>query len=173
MARSVCLLKGVNVGGKNRLPMASLRELFTSLGHEDVETVIQSGNVIFKPHGRPSAAGLEEAIASEFGLRVPVVLRTASELGRVLQKNPFADADEQFLHVAFLQERPAAAALRDVDAAGFAPERFALVGRDLYLHLPHGMARTKLPATLERRLRLPMTVRNLRTVTTLAERSAA
>jgi uncharacterized protein (DUF1697 family) len=167
--RQLCLLKGVNVGGKNKLAMSDLRALFESLGHHDVETYIQSGNVVFRPVGRVTADALASQITKRFGLTVAVVLRTAAELGKVLGANPFADADPGTLHVGFMASKPSAASLGQLDFDLHWPDAFAVVGRELYLCLPDGMARTKLPGYLDRRLKVPTTIRNWRTVEKLTE----
>jgi uncharacterized protein (DUF1697 family) len=172
MTTQVCLLRGVNVGGKNRLAMRDLVALFESLGLRDVRTYIQSGNVLFSSGRRISADQLGAAIAERFGLVVPVVLRSADQLTGVLRSNPFAGRDPAALHVGFLEAAPAASPLSGLDPRAWAPEEFATYGTEIYLFLPDGMGRSKLPAHLERRLRIGITFRNWRTVTTLAELSA-
>src|SRR5262249_46304854 len=145
----VALLRGINVGGKNLLPMKELVELFTKAGCRDVSTYIQSGNVVFRT---PAAAldGFEAemsaAIDKRFGLGVPVVVPTANELATVLKKNPFLarGADASALHVAFLAKKPAAADAARLDPKRSPGDEFELRGRDLYLHLRNGMAKTKL-----------------------------
>jgi uncharacterized protein (DUF1697 family) len=169
VTRYVGFLRGVNVGGRNRLPMAELRTLAESLGYADVRTFIQSGNLVFSASGRVAPAALEAAIATHFGLEVPVVLRTAAELEAAVRANPFAAADLSRLHVGFMAGPPAASGLAVLERAPFLPEEFAVQGADVYLYLPEGVARTKLPRYLERRLGLPMTVRNWKTLGSLAE----
>jgi len=171
--RQVCLLKGVNVGGKNKLAMAEVRVLFESLGHDDVETYIQSGNVVFRPAGPVTSDALAFQITQRFGLTVAVILRSAAELRRVLEASPFTDADPGTLHVGFMAAEPSAASVEQLDPDLHAPDAFAVLGRELYLFLPNGMARTRLPGYLDRRLKVPTTIRNWRTaekLTELAER---
>jgi uncharacterized protein (DUF1697 family) len=163
----VCLLRGVNVGGKNKLPMKALAALFESLGHAGVRTFIQSGNVVFSSKAKPDSAKIEAAIADEFSLQIPVVVRSATELKRAIAANPFDDVER--VHVAFLAAKPAAPAVRSLEPGPFAPERFAVKGTEIYLYLPNGMARTKLPAYLDRRLKVSATIRNWRTTNKLAE----
>jgi len=152
--------------------MSDLRALFESLGHLDVETYIQSGNVVFAPAGRVAPDALASQITGRFGLEVAVVLRTSAELQRVLEVNPFAGADPGTLHVGFMATAPSAASVKQLDPDVHAPDSFAVVGRELYLCLPSGMARTKLPGYLNRRLKVPTTIRNWRTVAKLAELAA-
>ena len=167
MPVTVALLRGVNVGGRT-LPMAELRELVESLGFEDVRTYIQSGNVLFSAKKRPAPGVLEAAIERRFGLEVDVMFRSALELERTIEHNPFPDADRSKLHVGFMATKPTAD-VSGLDAEAFLPEQFATVGTELYLHLPNGMGRTKLPDFVLRRIKVPTTIRNWKTVTKLAE----
>ena len=171
MTTFVVLLRGVNVGGHNKVSMSALRELHESLGHTDVTTYIPSGNVVFNSPDKKdvSSASLERAIEKQFGIDITVVLRTRAELKRVVNANPFADEDLKTVHVGFMSSKPAAAAARDLDADQFLPEEFVIKGANLYLHLPNGIGRTKLPAYLDRKLKVPTTVRNWNTVCKLLE----
>lgn len=172
MTTKICLLRGVNLGGHNRVAMRDLAALFESLGLADVRTYIQSGNVLFSGGSRIGAEQLSEAISARFGLSVPVVLRSADQLARVVSSNPLAGRDEAALHVGFLEAKPAPSALKALDPSPWRPEEFAVRNSELYLHLPGGMGRSKLPAHLGRRLGVRITFRNWRTVTTLAELAA-
>lgn len=163
----VCLLRGVNVGGRNKVPMKALAELFESLGHEDVRTLIQSGNVVFSATSKPTPAALESAIGGAFSLTVNVVIRSAAEMRKAVEANPFEDVAN--VHVAFLSIAPAAAAVRSLEPDTYAPEVFVLSGREIYLYLPNGMGRSRLPAYLDRRLKVGATVRNWNTTAKLSE----
>jgi uncharacterized protein (DUF1697 family) len=169
MPRYVALLRGVNVGGKNKVPMAELRAACEALGHTEVSSYIQSGNLVFTTAKSITPNGLEAAIASEFGIDIHVVLRTEQELEQVVKANPFAGVDLSKVHVGFMADKPAAAKVKTLDADRFVPEEFALRGCELYLHLPNGMGRSKLPAYLDRQLEIPTTVRNWNTVTALLD----
>jgi uncharacterized protein (DUF1697 family) len=173
MPRYVALLRGVNVGGKNKLPMADLRALLESLGHTDVATLIQSGNVVFTAKKAVKPESLEKAIAKQFGIAPVVALRTPRELEKVVHSNPFARADLAKVHVGFMASKPTAASVKKLDAERFLPEEFAFRDRELYLFLPNGMGRTKLPAYLDRQLKIPTTVRNWNTVTKLLNLATA
>lgn len=167
----VALLRGINVGGKNKLPMAELTRVCQDLGCREVRTYIQSGNVVFR--AEPSlAAGLPEAIEGELagrlGLKVPVVLRSAAELRRVSQANPWPDAEPRSLHLAFLAAQPTPQALAKLDPERSPGDQYKVVGRDIFLFLPDGVARTKLSNDyFDRTLRTVSTVRNWTTVMTL------
>lgn len=174
MPRYVALLRGINVGGKNKLPMTELTAIFEDLGAAHVRTYIQSGNVLFEANAR-IAAGLPSAVAAaieeRFGYRVPVVLRSASELARALEGNPFLQrgVTSEALHVAFLADTPAAARVAALDPARSAPDTFEVQGREIYLHLPNGVARSKLTNDyFDRTLGTVSTIRNWRTVEALA-----
>lgn len=169
----IALLRGINVGGKNKLLMRDLSALFVETGCEDVRTYIQSGNVVFRAGqalaGRvPEIIG--EATSERFGFRVPVLTRTRAELAAIVRENPFlrAGADTEELHVGFLARRPEAAAADALDPDRSLPDEFAVVGREVYFHCHFGLARTKLTTRyFESKLSTTMTVRNWRTVSRL------
>jgi uncharacterized protein (DUF1697 family) len=169
----VALLRGINVGGKNKIPMSGLKSLFKSLGFENVVTYIQSGNVVFRsPAGdaQALAVGIEERIAEVFGVSATVLLRTPAELGEIAGSNPFVSrkADLSKLHVVFLDGPPAADAVAELDPKRSPPDEFSVRGREIYLHLPNGAGRTKLTIDyFERRLGVRATARNWRTLTKL------
>ena len=177
----VALLRSVNVGGRNRVPMAELRALSESLGFDDVQTYVQSGNLVLSGPGPASAAArtLEAGITDAFGLEVPVIVRTTRQLSRILDANPYLGdgVDPKTLHVTFLAAAPAAEPKRALTATGtdaesdgsFGDDRFALAGTEVFLHCPGGYGNTKLNnAFFERRAGQVATTRNWRTVTTLA-----
>jgi len=167
--RYVGLLRGVNVGGRNKVAMSELRSLFDSLGHTSVSTFIQSGNILFTSAGPVTSQSLETAIADHLGLNVSVVLRTPQQLAKAIEANPFAHLDPPMLHVGFMAQKPTAAAVARLDAGTFQPEEFAVRGSELYLYLPNGMGRSKLPAYLDRHLRVPTTIRTWNTVRKLLD----
>ena len=168
----VALLRGINVGGKNKLPMADLRALFEALGCRSVATYIQSGNVVFAARAAVAkglAARAAAALADRFGLKVPVVLRSAAELRDASRGNPFAD-DGDSLHVGFLADAPDPARLARLDPDRGKPDVFRVVGREVYLRFPGGVARSKLTAAyFDATLGTTITMRNWRTVTALVE----
>jgi len=169
------LLRGINVGGKNRLRMKSLSALFTDAGCTDVETYVQSGNVVFA--ATPSLASripvvIEKAISAQFGLRVPVVTRSAAELREVVKRNPYLprESDTSMLHVAFLADKPTPSKVAALDPNHSPPDEFAVHGREIYLRLPNGVGRTKLTnAHFDSTLGTTSTLRNWRTVVKLVD----
>lgn len=175
MGTWVALLRGVNVGGARKLPMAELRTIVASAGARDVTTYIQSGNVVFTHPGRAAATlegGLERRIEDATGLDVTVMLRSPAQLAKVVRANPYPKAEATKLVVLFLKGRADPGTLRTVDPGAFAPESFVVAGPEVYLHLPHGQGRAKLPVALGRVLP-PSTARNWQTVTKLLELSSA
>jgi uncharacterized protein (DUF1697 family) len=173
----VSLLRAVNVGGRT-IPMSDLRALYEELGHVDVVTYVQSGNVVSRASTR-RASGVERAVsralAERFGFEVEVLVRTPLELQAVLDANPFLRGGEKVpapktLHVSFLARAPDGERVRALDERQFAPDEFHVDGREVYLSCPNGYGRTKITnAWFERKLRVPATTRNWNTVTRLSE----
>lgn len=178
--RHVALLRGINVGGRNKLPMARLRELFDAAGATDVRTYIQSGNVVFR--AAPEAVdGIAEAVRSsiqaELGLVVPVVTRTAAELVETARVCPYSDEAAQnprAVHVMFLDREPSADEVATLDPDRSPPDVFQVIGREVHAHCPNGLARTKLSnAWFDRALGTVSTGRNWRTLQKLIALSSA
>ena len=167
----VALLRGINVGGKAKLPMKELVAIFAAVGARNVRTYIQSGNVVFDSDApEPVVESVTREIASVYGYPGRIVLRSAEELRAAYQGNPFAGAPAETLHVYFLADVPTEAALRALDPERSPGDRFAVLGREVYLQLPQGMARTKLTnAYFDGRLKTVSTARNWNTVGKLVE----
>ncbi len=167
------LLRGVNVGGKNRLPMKDLTSILESLGCRDVKTYIQSGNAVFQisPAGaKDLAARASAAIAERLGLEVPVVVRTRPQMAGIVAANPFLaeNLPAESLHVLFLAGIPKAEALSRLDPDRSPPDAFRVVGSEVYAYLPNGVSNSKLTqGWFESKLGLAATGRNWRTVTTV------
>jgi uncharacterized protein (DUF1697 family) len=169
--RVAALLRGINIGSHKRLAMPALREVVESLGHTDVETYLQSGNVVFTRRGRADPGpALEAAIEKATGLDVAVVTRTGDELARVVEANPYPVSDPTKVVVGFLADAVELADLELGDLSGYLPDELTVTGREVYVSVPNGQGRSKLmEALVKRRLRTTLTVRNWRTVTALAE----
>jgi uncharacterized protein (DUF1697 family) len=160
LATWVALLRAVNLGSRNKVPMAQLRRAMADAGYGDVRTVIASGNVVFSHGAKPSARALESLIAREFGVRTTVILRSAAQIRKLRAAKPFADA----AYVAFLAKRPRST--KSIDGI----DEFAFVGSDIVLHFPNGYAAAQLTgAVLEKKLGIEATVRNWNTVEKLAD----
>jgi uncharacterized protein (DUF1697 family) len=174
MPRQIALLRGINLGARNRVSMPELRELLTGLGHEDVQTLLQSGNVVLTSEetGGQLEQALEQAIAGELGVESRVVVRTARELAGVVKRNPLADVadDPKRYQVSFLSAKPEAAVVRALKAADVAPEQVAVHGREIYAWHAEGIQRSPLAKLLtDRKLGVTATARNWSTVTKLLE----
>jgi uncharacterized protein (DUF1697 family) len=169
-------LRAVNVGGRNKVPMATLRDLAGSLGYTDVATYVQSGNLVVdaqKASASVVEAAISKALHKELGLTIDVMARSRKELAAVIAANPFkaqAKADPARVHVSFLAGKPTAANRKACDPDEFDPERFEFGERCLYLFFPDGAGRSKLgSAPWAKRLGMPGTARNWRTVTTMLD----
>lgn len=166
----VALLRGINVGGNNRLPMKDLAAMFADAGCTDVKTYIASGNVVFRAPERLARTlpkAIAERIRSEVGMQTPVVLRSAEELAQVAASNPFLaeSEDTKPLHVLFLADEPKAASVAKLDPERSPPDEFQVIGREIYLRCPNGLARTKLSnAYFDSKLQTVSTGRNWNTV---------
>ena len=174
VVRVAALLRGINIGPSKRIAMPRLRQIVESLGHTDVETYLQSGNVVFTQRGRSEPGpALSAAIADATGLDVPVVTRTAAELAKVVEDNPYPVADPTKVVVGFLADALELADLGLGDLSGYLPDELTVSGREVYVSVPNGQARSKLMEALtKRRLQTTLTVRNWRTVEALAEMTA-
>jgi len=158
MATHVALLRGINVGGNNRVPMAELREVVTSLGHTGVTTYIQSGNVLFTAAATSTselAPALETAITDTFGVRSPVVVLTRDELAKILSDNPFTDEpNPKMVHVVFLSSALTQDLLDRITAAGDAARAkgasgtIMVTGHAVYLHTPDGFGDSEMAKAL-------------------------
>jgi uncharacterized protein (DUF1697 family) len=173
----VALLRAVNLGARNKVPMARLRETLEQLGCESVATYIQSGNVVFV-RGRAADRAkltkeLEQAIEAEFGVAAAVVLRRFGEIEKLAGSRPFG-GDTDNVHVAFMASKPTAKAVRELGVLEAGADRFEVRGSDVLLHYPNGVQGSRLTAArLEKTLGVAGTVRNWRTVNRLAEMAKA
>lgn len=165
----IALLRGVNVSGTNRLPMADFRELLSALGFGRVQTYIQSGNAVFDSDQPPRLLerSIPDALAARFGFAPETFVLRPGDLDSILTDHPFGAADPARVHVFFLRDRPAPdeAALRGLALPG---DAWHLGPRSLTLYTPAGIGRSRLAERLPRLLPGPTTARNLRTVAALA-----
>jgi uncharacterized protein (DUF1697 family) len=175
VAKLVALLRGVNVGGSRKLAMSDLRSVLESLGLEEVVTVIQSGNAVFRASPRASkglAKRIEQRIDEETGLDVTVLLRTPAELAAIETGNPFLaeGAAPTALHVVFLERAPEPEAVSRLEPGRSPPDAFHLTGSEIYVRYPNGSGRSKLTLDyFERTLAVRGTARNWNTVRKLGE----
>jgi len=172
--RYIALLRGINVSGHKILRMDALRACFEGLGCRNVQTYVQSGNVVFEAGAKDTARYAEEIskkIRRDFGFPVPVLLRTSDELQRIAQQNPFLkqpEMDHTKLHVTFLSAPAAKSAADDLQGLAITPEQFQIRGREIYLYCPNGYGRTKLSNNaIEKKLHVEATTRNWKSVQAL------
>lgn len=174
MPRYALLLRGVNVGTKNSLPMAELRAMLTKIGCSDVQTYVQSGNAVFDTKLGEAALtkAIEHALEAYMGRPIATTLRRLEELKAIVDGNPFAKVATKpaNLCVTFLSHAPTQAEVAPLQAQDWSPERFKVVGREIYTWHPNGQGRSPLSAALEKLpLRGAVTRRNWNTVLKLLE----
>ena len=172
--RQIILLRGINLGARNRVSMPELRAALERDGFDDVQTYLQSGNVVLTSDASPEevAERCRRRIARAFKLQIDVVKRTRDELAAVVKRDPLGKvaSDPKRYQVSFLARELDAASLAELAELAVAPERLVAIGRELYAWHPGGVARSKLWARLaDRRLGVPATARNWTTVTKLFE----
>lgn len=176
MTNCLALLRGINVGRAHRIAMADLRELFEELGHEDVRTLLNSGNVLFRsarPNVARLAAGIETAISGRFGFAVPVIVIAAADLAAIIQANPLrrVAADPARHLVAFASGPGALARMRPLAQEAWAPEALAIGSKAAYLWCPTGILDSRLLKAFSRLAGESVTTRNWTTVLRLMEAS--
>jgi len=172
VAQQIALLRGINLGARNRIGMPELRDLLASAGFDDVRTYVQSGNVVLSTRASPEhvARKCEQQIAARFGLDIPVVVRTHDELAEVVQRNPLGEVavNPKRYQVTFLTTELDPEVVRKLEAAAVDPEQFVISGREIYAWHPEGIARSRLWTLLAGRgLGVTATARNWTTVTKL------
>jgi uncharacterized protein (DUF1697 family) len=175
MAQYISFLRGVNMTGHNSMKMADLSSLFINLGYTDALTYIQSGNVIFSSEiitdEHEIALNIEKAILKKFSYVVPVMIRTAEELRKLYSVNPYL-SEEKFesskIAVIFLHEKVTEGQINEVTGIDYPPDKFKILGREIFIFCPNGFGRTKLYTNFfEKKMGVIGTARNWKTVTTM------
>lgn len=175
MTTYISILRGINVSGHKLIRMEELKALYEELDFSSVKTFIQSGNVIFKTNFPVNTISvkIEEAIEKKYKFHVPVIVRTAGEIQAILGSNPFLseeDIDLEKLHVTFLDADPQPALSADIRTNDFSPDRYVIMGKEVFLYCPGGYGNTKLSnAFFEKKLKVRATTRNWKTVGKLFE----
>ena len=180
MNRFIALLRGINVSGQKKIKMADLKSLIGELPFSQVETYIQSGNIVFSSETEDAAllaSQISDRIKQEYGYEVEVIIRTAADLHHILMHNPFCEyqsIDQKALYVTFLASAPAPDAVMAIDADAFLPEKFVVAGSSIYFYAANGYGRAKMNNTFfERKLKVKATTRNWKTVRKLVEMARA
>jgi uncharacterized protein (DUF1697 family) len=167
----ISFLRGINVGGQKKVGMGELKTLYESLGFRNVQTYVQSGNVVFEDSDtdvQKVRDEIERKIAGSFGFEVLVFIRTKEELQELVKGTPFAGLDVSKLHVTLLSDRPADFPGAEIETVKDEAEKVSSSGREVYLFCPNGYGRTKLSnGFFERRLKVHATTRNWRTLNAL------
>ena len=174
MARHVVLLRGINIGSRNRIAMPVLREALTNAGFDDVRTYLQSGNVVLSSSAKADtvARKVKKVISDELGLDIAVVTRTRAQLAKAIALNPLANVakDPKRYQVSFLDAKPSSDVVRRVEEAADPTERVVVHGREIYAWHPQTIARSRLWALLAgQKLGVTATARNWTTVEKLLE----
>jgi uncharacterized protein (DUF1697 family) len=171
MTRYVSLLRGINVGGNQLVKMDALKELHTSLDLQDIQTYIQSGNVVFtsdNPDVTQIQKDIENGFAQKFGFQVKVMVRTAGEFNKIIENNPFQNQpmkESKWVVAMFLAGDPISTALADIQKTYTGPEEIHIIGQEAFIYYPEGQGRSKLTNTfLEKKLKTVGTARNWNTV---------
>ncbi len=170
----IVLLRGINVGGRNKMPMAALASTLESAGCRSVRTYIQSGNVVFTSSSQSKRnlnKKLGDAIEAQFGSRPNLFLLTDNDFRSAVANNPFTDAirEPRTLHFFFLDSKPDSPDMDGIAELAIPAERFQLVDTVFYLHAPDGIGRSKLAAGVERKFGIPATSRNYSTIQNLSD----
>ena len=177
MARYISILRGINVGGNRKILMADLKNLYEKLGFQNVQTYIQSGNVIFDSDQKESNTDLEQkiqqTISETFGFDVPVIVRTAEEMAESIANNPFWKGKGAYidrLHLTFLKEMPTPEKLEKIKTMAFPPDKYEIIGKEIFIFCSAGYSDSKLTNQFfESKLGTTATTRNWKTVIKLHE----
>jgi len=178
MKRFIALLRGINVSGQKKIKMSELRALFEDIGFRDIETYIQSGNVIFNSKTddiKNLGVKIEKKIKEEFDFDVKVILKNCAELEYILNKNPLLmkqKAKPDWAYVTFLSEEPSTINIEKLKEINYNPEEYFIDSKTIYVYLPNGYGRAKLNNNFfESKLKVLATTRNWKTVNKLFELS--
>jgi len=175
MEKRIAIIRGINVGGRRKILMADLKELFSLLGYKGVTTYIQSGNVIFqvdeKQKNREIETGIETAIKEKYGFDVPVILRTEAEWDKAIKTNPFAKtAAVENLHLTFIKEIPKEEYQEKINTYDYSPDKFEIIGNNAFVFCAGRYSKSKLTNKFfESKLKTTTTTRNWKTVLKLSE----
>lgn len=179
MTRYIAILRGINVGTGRKVPMADLNVLLAKLGLKNIQTYIQSGNVVFELVVEESISSLEErlhrSVSETFGFDIPVLVRTSEEVAQCVATNPFLrnkDKETEKLYLTFLKVQPDFFLLEKIKEFDFSPDRFEISGKEVFIYCENGYGRTKITNDFfEKKLNVKATTRNWKTVLKLQELS--
>lgn len=171
MNHYICLLRAVNVTGKNKIRMQDLKKLFEYHSFHQVSTYIQSGNILFCTPENDRALlvqNIESMLKKEYGVHIPIIVHTPSELEQIAHQNPFFHQEEKHLYITFLETPPDDIFMRKLKEIDTRDEQYSLMRHIVYLYLPNGYGRAKMTNTFwEKKLKTTATTRNWNTICTL------
>ncbi len=172
----ITMLRGVNMTGHNTIKMTRLAEMFRQLGYSDAETYIQSGNIVFSCRNSridEVSSAIRKAILSEFSLDIAVITRTPDEIKKIIAVNPFLEEpgfDPSKMAVVFLELKPSEEQILKVAGIDYPPDKFRIIGSEIYIYCPNGFGKTKLYTNFfEAKMKVTGTARNWTTVNKLLE----
>jgi len=177
MTKYIAILRGINVGGKNKILMAGFRNILSKLGFSNVVSYIQSGNIILQSNKIKDtykiAAIIKESISHNYGFDVPVIIRTAEELREIYNKNPYLKNYEiERLYLTFLDDVPLKTNIDSIDTAAYLPDKFEVNGKNIFGYYHGRVSDSKLTNNFyEKKLKITATTRNWKTVNKLIELS--
>jgi uncharacterized protein (DUF1697 family) len=168
------ILRGINVSGKKAIKMVDLKEVYQSIGFENITTYIQSGNVVFESDSDVKLVEkIEAAILKKYQFEVPILIRTLKEIENTISSNPFLKTESTEIdkfHVTFLGEQAAKENMEKTNAYNYSPDEFVLTETEVFVYCPNGYGKTKLNNTFfEKKLKVSCTTRNWKTCNKLLE----
>ncbi|MBK7868465.1 MAG: DUF1697 domain-containing protein [Ignavibacteriales bacterium] len=171
MPQYIALLRGINVSGHKLIKMAELKELLMGIGFKNVQTYIQSGNVVFESDEK-SISNLElyimSGISGKYGFYVEVMVRTVNEFSRIVETNPFPDAEGNKLYITFFREAPQNIPFEELNKVKSESEVYLFHDRIMFFYCPEGYGITKLSNPfIEKKLKTVATTRNMNTIVKL------
>ena len=169
MNKYIILLRGINVSGKNKIPMAELREMISDLGFQNVQTYIQSGNIVLEATESKGEVckKIHIGINEKFGFDIPVLARTPEEWKETIDKYPFSIENEKIVAFSFLNKIPSK---KEIEVKGINEDQYKIEENRVYLYCPSGFGKTKLTNnTIEKKLEVVATTRNYKTTVKLLE----
>jgi uncharacterized protein (DUF1697 family) len=173
MHQYILLLRGINVGGHRKIKMADLKALLQTLGYAEVQTYIQSGNIILQTEESTTevAQKVKDAITKDYGFELPTMAISIEEWAEVIEAMPFKEVEEEkFLHLTYLAEKPEQEVFQNIKVPLKGEEAYQLIDKTIYLYCPNGYGRTKMTNDFwEKQLKVAATTRNWKTSKKLLE----
>ncbi len=179
MQTYIALLRGINIGGRKKVLMKDLKQIFLDLSFSNIHTYIQTGNILFSSHSKENpielANKIKEVITINYDFEVPIIVKKGNEWNTLVANNPFTKKEEipiEYLHATFLKETPPKKQIEELEKNTFSPDQFKIIDKTVYIYCPRKYSETKLGNTfLEKKLKVQATTRNWKTVLKILELS--